>query len=500
LRPRAHPDLHGDVQERVDACIIGSGAGGAVVAKELAEAGWRVAVVEEGDYFTQDDFHGPLFDRVQRLYRDQGTTMALGWPPIPVPVGKAVGGTTVVNSGTCFRTPAFVLDEWRHEHHLDDIDATAMEPRFARVESVISARPAPWHLLGKNATTFHRGVEALGLHGTPITRNIADCHGCGECAFGCPSDAKQAMHLSYLPRAEIRGTAIFARCRVDRIRMHDGRAAGVDASILARDGTPRGRLRITAPVVVVAAGALHTPLVLRRSALARSRHVGRHLRVHPAVAVAGVFAEEIYGWRGTLQSYAVDDLLASDGLMVEVTSPLPGITAGVHPATGSEAQTILARYRHLVSAGVFVADTSEGRVAGTHTPRVYYGLDRRDARQLATGIAFIARILFAAGAESVYTGIPGRTYLTHPRDVASLAANGARATELALTGWHPMGTCRMSGSPATGAVGPHGELFGAPGVYVADASTLPSCVGVNPQVTIMAFATRTAEYLIGAGI
>jgi choline dehydrogenase-like flavoprotein len=308
------------------------------------------------------------------------------------------------------------------------------------------------------------------------------------------------MHLSYLPRAEARGAVIYARCRVDRIRMDGGRAAGVDASILDGNGARRGRLRIAAPVVVVAAGTLHTPLVLRRSALARSRHVGRHLRIHPAVAVAGVFAEEIYGWRGTLQSYAVDDLLASEGLMVEVTSPLPGLTAGVHPATGSEAQALLARYRHFVSAGVFVSDKSEGRVAGTHQPRIYYGLERRDARQLATGIAFVARILFAAGAESVYTGLPGRTYLTHPRDVASLAANGAHAAELALTGWHPMGTCRMSASPETGAVGPHGELFGAPGVYVADASTLPSCVGVNPQVTIMAFATRTAEHLICAGI
>jgi choline dehydrogenase-like flavoprotein len=495
LHPLAYPEIGGTVEREVDVCVVGSGAGGAVIAKELAEAGFRVAVVEEGGYFTREDFHGPLFDRVQRLYRDQGTTMALGWPTIPLPVGKAVGGTTVVNSGTCFRTPANVLEEWQRRHGVDDIDPAAMAPRFARVEAAINARPVPWDLLGKNATTFHRGVEALGLHGAPILRNIGDCHGCGVCAFGCPSDAKQAMHLSYLPRAEARGAVIYARCRADRLLLEGDQARGVEAAILDRKDAERGRLRLRARVTVLAAGALHTPLLLRRNALARSRHVGRHLRVHPAVAVAGVFTEEIYAWRGTLQSYYVDDLLESDGLMVEVTSPLPALTAGAHPATGRDAQTLLARYRHLVSAGVFVSDRSEGRVAGVRTPRIFYTLGGEDTRRLVRGIAFVARILFAAGAESVYTGLPGRTYLTHPRDVEALAAERIPASALALTGWHPMGTCRMSRSPEHGVVGPHGEVFGTRGLYVADASMLPSCVGVNPQVTIMAFATRTAEHL-----
>ena len=496
LHPLAYPELRGTVEREVDVCIVGSGAGGAVVAKELAEAGCRVAVVEEGAYFTQQDFSGSLFERVQRLYRDQGTTVALGWPPIPLPVGKAVGGTTVVNSGTCFRTPPAVLEAWGREHGLDDADPAAMRPRFERVEAAINARPVPWHLLGKNATTFHRGVAALGLHGAPINRNIGDCHGCGVCAFGCPSDAKQAMHLSYLPRAEARGAAIYARCRAERLLLAGDRVQGVEAAILDDANGEQGRLRIRARVTVLAAGALHTPLLLRRSALARSRHVGRHLRIHPAVAVAGVFAEEIHAWRGTLQSYYVDDLLDSEGLMIEVTSPLPALTAGGHPAVGRDAQDLLAHYRHLVSAGVFVSDRSEGRVAGVRAPRVFYRLGTDDTRRLVRGIASIARILFAAGAKSVHAGIAGQTNLTHPRDAATLTEIPVRPAALALTGWHPMGTCRMSRSPETGAVGPYGEVFGASGLYVADASVLPSCIGVNPQVTIMAFATRAAEHLV----
>ena len=497
LHPMRYPELRGSVERQVDVCVVGSGAGGAVIAKELAEAGSTVAVIEEGDYFTQTDFKGPLFERMQRLYRDQGMTAALGWPIIPLPVGKAVGGTTVVNSGTCFRTPAAVLAQWQSEHGLDDVDATAMAPRFARVEATLGVRPVPWDLLGKNATTFHRGIEALSLHGAPVARNITDCHGCGLCTFGCPSDAKQAMHLSYLPRAEAHGTTIYARCRVERLLIDRDRVQGVEAAILDAANVERGRLRVRARMTVLAAGALHTPLLLRRSALARSRHVGRHLRIHPAVAVAGVFAEEIFGWRGTLQSYYVDDLLESDGLMIEVTSPLPGLTAGLHPAIGHEAQSLLLRYRHLVSAGVFVSDRSQGHVAGVRRPRAFYQLDVADTRRLFTGMAFIARILFAAGAESVYTGLPDRTYLTHPRDVATLTdgSGSASAASLAITGWHPMGTCRMSRSPENGVVGQHGEVFGAPGLYVTDASVLPSCLGVNPQITIMALATRTAEHI-----
>jgi choline dehydrogenase-like flavoprotein len=500
LHPLAYPELRGTVEREVDVCVIGSGAGGAVVAKELAEAGCRVAIVEEGGYFTQDDFSGPLFERVQRLYRDQGTTVALGWPLIPLPVGKAVGGTTVVNSGTCFRTPPAVLEAWEREHGLDDADSTAMQPRFERVEATINARPVPRELLGRNATTFERGVAALGLHGAPITRNIGDCHGCGVCAFGCPSDAKQAMHISYLPRAEARGALIYARCRAEHLLLAGDRIQGVEAAILDAADREQGRLRIRARITVLAAGALHTPLLLRRSALARSRHVGRHLRIHPAVAVAGVFAEEIHAWRGTLQSYYVDDLLDSQGLMVEVTSPIPGLSAGGHPAVGYEAQALLANYRHLVSAGIFVSDRSEGQVTGVQAPRVFYRLGADDTRRLVIGIAFIARILFAAGAEGVYTGMRGRPYLTHPRDAAALAESRVAPAALALTGWHPMGTCRMSRSSETGVVGPYGEVFGAPGLYVADASVLPSCLGVNPQVTIMAFATRTAEHLVARAL
>ena len=229
------PAIDRDHSEDADAVVIGSGAGGAAVAKELAEAGLSVVVLEEGGYFTRKDFTGPPWERLQRFYRANGSTLALGVPTIPLPLGKAVGGTTLINSGTCFRTPDRVLEAWGSRFGIEGIDPGSMRPFFDRVERIMHVKPVPEELLGENARVFRRGVQALGLHGEPIRRNIDGCRGCGVCAFGCPSDAKQATHISYLPRAQKHGTSIYVHTRAERILVEDGRARGVVASLLDPD-------------------------------------------------------------------------------------------------------------------------------------------------------------------------------------------------------------------------------------------------------------------------
>lgn len=505
LHPRLHPEIGGELDERVDVVVVGSGAGGAVVAKELAERGLSVAVVEEGAYFTRDDFTGPLLARMQRLYRDRGMTLALGSPAIPVPLGKAVGGTTVVNSGTCFRAPDAVLRDWASRHGIEGAAPEAMAPLYERVERTLSVRPVPEELLGENARVFRRGVVALGLHGAPIRRNIVGCRGCGVCALGCPSDAKQAMHLSYLPRAEAAGARIYARCRVRRILVERGRAAGVEAEILPeeRHGSgsasgPRGRLRLRADAVVLAAGAVHTPLLLMENGLApRGGAVGRGLRIHPALGVTAVFDEDVYGWRGTLQSYVMDDYQESDGLLFEVTSPLPGLSAASLPGVGAAAKQALADYRKIACVGLFVAETSQGRVQRLPggAPLLRYALDANDTRRLVRGVAVAARVFFAAGARSVNSGLAGVPPLGHPREIEELEARAFRASDLAVVGFHPVGTAAMGADRERSVASPSGESHRLPGLWLADASLFPGCVGVNPQLTIMALATHVAARL-----
>ena len=502
LHPIAYPEIQGRVELTADVCVVGSGAGGAVVARELAEGGLSVVVIEEGAYFTSNDFQGPPFERVLRLYRDGGLTAAVGRGIVPIPLGKAVGGTTVVNSGTCFRPPDRVLREWGSRWGIDSIDPESMEPVLRRVEETISVRPVPDHLLGKNARVFERGARALGYHGAPLQRAIDGCRGCGVCAFGCPSDAKQAMHLSYLPRAEAAGARIYARCRVDCIETEGGRVLAVEADILEqKTDRVRGRLRVRPKLVVVAGGALHTPLLLMANGLAKaSGQAGRNLSVHPAVSVSALFDEEVYAWRGTMQSYYVDDFAESDGLLFEVTSLLPGVAAATLPGVGAAVKESLARGNRLASVGLFVSDTSRGRVMSLPGvrgyPAVVYNLNRHDATRLVRGIAIASEVFLEAGAKAVYSGLRGAHPISSRRDLDQLKRGDWGPAALTPTGFHPMGTCRMGRDPASTVVDQYGRLHGMRNLFVADASVFPSCPGVNPQVTIMALATRTARHIL----
>jgi choline dehydrogenase-like flavoprotein len=497
------PTIDRDHTEEADAVVIGSGAGGAAIAKELAEAGLSVVVLEEGGYFTRKDFTGPPWERLQRFYRANGSTIALGVPTIPLPLGKAVGGTTLINSGTCFRTPDRVLEAWGSRFGIEGIDPESMRPFFDRVERIMHVKPVPEELLGENARVFRRGVQALGLHGEPIRRNIDGCRGCGVCAFGCPSDAKQATHISYLPRAQKHGTSIYVHTRADRIIVEDGRARGVVASLLdPSNGEPRARLTINAKVVVVAAGAIHSPALLQANAIGnRSGEVGRNLRIHPAAGIGAWMPEDVYSWRGTLQPFYVDDWHESHDLMIEVTSSVPGIGAGTMPGSGLFTKELLGQSAKLASAGVFVSDTSSGRVRrmGRGEPLVTYRLNKLDTRKLVRGMVHVAEIFFAAGAGAVYTGIPGKHFVRSLKDLEDVKEEAVRPGALRLTAFHPVGTARMGAEPSASVVGQWGECHDVAGLFVADGSVLPGCPTVNPQITIMAFATRTADHMVRHG-
>jgi glycine/D-amino acid oxidase-like deaminating enzyme len=500
------PELDDRMHVTADVAIVGSGAGGAVVAATLAEAGLDVVVLEEGGHVTAErDFAGPVFERFQRFCRDNGTTQVLGTPPIPLPLGKVVGGTTVVNSGTCFRAPDRVLDRWCVEHGVQEARSADLLPHYSALEDFLSVRPVPWELLGPNGMAAHRGAVALGYTGGPLLRNISGCHGCGQCAFGCPTNAKQAMHISYLPRAWRAGARVLSRCRVDRVVHEDGRATGVAVSLLDDRSRARGTMTVTAREVVVCAGAVLTPVLLQGSGVPDpSRQTGRNLRIHPATGVGGWLDGDVVGWKGTLQSYYIDSFFESHELMFEATTTVPGVGAGSIPGIGPPAIKDLQSFANLVTLGFYVSDTSAGRVRRLPNgdPLATYRLNDLDARRLGIGISVAAEVLLAAGASRVYPGLPGLDAISAREDLAQLRERPVKAGHLKLTAFHPMGTTRMGTDPARAVVDSWGRHHAIDGLWVADASVFPTCVGVNPQMTIMAFARRTAETIAssaGAG-
>ena len=468
-----------------DVCVIGSGAGGAVAAAELAEGGLRVVILEEGPERSRADATGRPRDTLPRLYRAGGQVATIGRPPLMLPLGSGTGGTTFVNSGTCFRTPPAVLGRWRAEHGIDDLTREA----FERVEEALGVAEVTPELAGRNAATIRRGAEALGWRGGYLRRNARGCRGSGVCAFGCPTGAKQHAGEVYVPRALEAGAVLVTGARAERILMRDRRATGVEAA------TEHGRLAVRARTVVVAAGAVHTPLLLARSGLGRSPALGRHLTVHPATAVWGVFEEPVDMSRGVPQSYYVDEF-ADEGFVLEGIAGPPDYLALAAPFSGDRLRELMLGHRHVAQCGLMVTDRSRGRVASVlGRPVVRYDLGDHDTRTFHAGLVRLTELMWAAGARRVILPV-ARVPELRDRDSGPLERLDLQARDLKLMGFHPLGTARAHRDPRRGIVDGDLAVHGVRGVHVADGAAVPGPLGVNPQITIMALATRLAHHLM----
>jgi len=482
-----------------DVCVVGAGAGGAVLAAELAEGGARVVVLEQGPRHDPDGFTARPMQMMARLYRDAGQTFTLGNPPILLPLGRGLGGTTLVNSGTCFRTPAHVLGRWREEHGLE-LDGGRLDGCFARVERALSVAEVTPELAGANAAVARRGAERLGWSHGYLRRNARGCVGSGVCAFGCPTSAKQHTGITYVPRAQAAGAEILTGADVRRVVVREGRVQGVQAR-LAPGGPPSGGasarqsaaasarrrsagvLEVRAPRVVVAAGTVHTPGVLARSGVgAASGALGRNLVLHPATAAFALMDEVVDMAKGVPQSFYVDEF-AAEGIMFEGVAGPPAYAALALPLTGARHRAAMADYRRLAQFGLMVSDDSRGAVGER---LIRYDLSARDVAKFRSGLAHLEELLRAAGAREVYLPLP-----------RGVTPERARARDLKLMAFHPLGTARADADPARGVLDPDLRVHGIDGLYVADGSVMPSSLGVNPQITIMALATRLAFHLLG---
>ncbi len=487
---------------RADVVVVGTGPGGASVAAKLAQAGRSVVMLEAGPYVPASEMTQRESEMMRKLYYEAGLRTTENGA-MAVLHGRAVGGSSVVNYLDCFRTPDRLLRDWETRFGLGELTPQKMAPRFERIEEILHVQKLDPANLNKNNGKLRDGAERLGWKGDTFHRNAYNCYGSGFCDLGCTYNAKQSAALTYVPLATRNGGTLVTNARVDRVLTQGDRATGVTGTLLGPDRQGRGDFTVTADVVVVSGGAIHTPYLLLESAVRDdSGQLGRNLYTHPGSPVVGYFPEErIANYEGIKQAYYVSEFSwvleehPLDVLLEGIGAP-PAITSTIFPGFGFERQANMARYNHYAACGILLRDHQPGRVTvGKGRPRVEWSLGSADAHRLRQAVEKSAEAWLAAGASVAFTGHSRVTAMRSTRDFKKLDERGWGAGEIALFCFHQMGTARMGHSRQRSVVSPTGRVWAYPNLYVADASIFPSSTGVNPQETVYAMAD-----VVGDGI
>ncbi len=510
LAPVRPPD---ERETAADVCVIGSGAGGSVIAARLATAGYRTVVLEAGAWIP-----GQAYPREEGAALDQlflgGATVTNSDHSIAILAGATVGGGTAINWMSCLPPRGEARREWASVGAMAGVDGPEFDRCFARVVDRLRVSTAESDVNPSN-DTLRRGCVALGYReGTDwaiIPRNAVGCRSrCGFCTFGCPYGARQSTLTTYLADALHHGARVYPNTRATSVEVEHGRVRGVVAVVATSSGNHGFRVRC--PTVVVAAGALATPVILLRSGV-RHEGVGRGLRLDPTVALAAEFSHPIRTWDGPHQTIRVYRFQSSDadahGPWIEVAPTHPGLAAVAVPWDGAAVfRRRLERIERVATPIALVRDVGEGRVRSDPDgrPIIEYELTPRDRANLVRGMREMARIMVAAGAirltslhtPAVEAGDGARTVPPTELDrwLAETEARGVRENAIALFSAHPMGSARAGPDPRTSAARPTGEVHGVEGLWIGDGSLLPTAPGVNPMMSILALAERTADQLI----
>lgn len=479
-----------------DVVVVGTGAGGAAAGTELAEAGRRVIFVEEGAHHPTTSFNPYLTESIPRLYRDASATVIFGTPPIPYIEGRCVGGSTVINGGMAYRAPERVLEGWMRATGATDLGPKAMDRLFSRVETRVHAELQEPFTAGGDNLLMIEGARKMGWRYTMNRRNQVACVGSNNCALGCPTGAKQSALVSYLPRAFAAGADCLTEVRVERLLIEKGRCVGVCGRSIDPLTRSKDRLIVVrAKAVIVAAGAVQTPLLLQRHRVGRpSGQLGKNFLCHPNAKVIAVYPFDVRGWQGVSQYAQIREFHEEGILMAENFVP-PGALAAHLPWHGTEIWELMQRYNQMVVSGVLVEDSSSGRVSRGFfgMPNARYDVTPYDHQRFLKGVRLLATMHFELGAEKVILPFSNLPVARCADDLKRIERTQTHPKTLELFTVHLMGTARMGSDPRYSVVDLSGQLWDLPGCYVADASVFPTAIGVNPQITIMALATRVAE-------
>jgi choline dehydrogenase-like flavoprotein len=517
-----------------DVIVVGSGAGGGVIAAELARAGRRVLVIEAGPFVDEATMPRDELDAYGRLYLNYGLLST--WDgAITMLAGSGVGGGTLINWMTCLDAPPEVRAEWARDHGLDGLDGEEWADDIATIEREIGVAPAS--VIPPKDDLIRRGAAELGWEASVIRRNATDCGDCGSCPFGCRRGTKQSGIRVHLAEAAGLGATILDRARVRSLLLGpagEGPVTGVMGTLAPAEASTSGsggggdpsatnpRFFIaSARQVVLAAGALRSPAILQASRAAHPA-IGRHLRIHPVPVIGAIMPEPVDMWRGTMQAVRSlefgADVPGRRRYVIESAPGHLGLLALVLPWQGSvEHADLMSMARRFAPLLAVTRDGGEGRtrLTGAGRVRIDYSLDEDGRVTARHALISMARLARAGGARQILAvGTPMPLHVVddsagEARRYAAfeerLAATDFRPHRGTVASAHQMGTVRMGGAPAAHPADERGRVRAdsrgrvIPGLYVADSSTFPTGIGVNPMLTVMAMARRVSRTVLAEG-
>jgi choline dehydrogenase-like flavoprotein len=485
---------------------VGSGPGGGVIAKELAERGLDVILLEEGPPFGAKDFRPEASDSMRRTMRESGMRVAPGTGYFTTMQAIGLGGGSLVNSAISIRAPGWALDQWAEEAGVSDIAGGGLDADYQSVEDFLGIGPTPDEVMGERNRLFKRGCDALGWSSEPTPRNVRGCKGSAECFTGCRNGAKQSTDISYVPAAIKHGARVYASVRAEQILGDKHHAKGIRGRVVEPfTGKASHEVEILADYVVLAAGCMASPVLMMRSGIGvSSGHVGEHLRGHPGLAIVGIWDYRVNPSEGATQGYQSLHFL-KEGMKLEVLWAPPAVLSIRFPGFGHELKEALATFDRMAPFDVFIhAKHSGGRVQpglfGSPDPRISFTIDQRDMDLMKRGLVLLSEICFAAGAIQVLPGLNGVPDVLRSREELPLLANApVKPTDSTIGMNHVFGTTRMGTNHRTSVVDSYGKCHDVDNLYIADTGVFAGSPAVNPMLTAMALARRTARFITSKG-
>jgi len=474
------------VSEHADVCIIGSGAGGSVLAYELSKQDKKIIMLEQGGYYDIDYIEQQTKEEeLLKLWKHSGVFLSRNFS-VNVAQGQCIGGSTMINYGICFRMPDYVFDTWKNEHGIA-ITNEELKDAYEKVEDQYSVKPIT--NAGRSHELLKKGCEVLGYSSDWMDKAMV-------------GDRKQNVLVAYLEKSKKENLTIFANCKAEYVVKNSGKISTIKATAIDLQTNEKHSVEVTADKIILSAGPIASSEFLLKNKIAnKSGKVGKYLSVHPASSVVGLFDEKINGERGMVMAYYCDKFSARKipdrGFMIESVFVAPSGFSLIMPSFGLKNMEYVKKYDNVAMAGVLVHDEPVGKISLNQNEDAVldYTLTKGDQKRMVDGIRETVRIYLKAGAKQVITGHIEPTIIHNESEISKITDDSAGMGKLLVASAHPQGGNRMGKNANNSVVNSYCKSYDIPNLYVCDASVFPTAVGVNPQLTVLAISTIASQHI-----